>query len=82
MKDIRAIIKKMDFFADLDDKALSEISSRFTIENYLAGETVFEEFAAGDSFYIIISGEVEINKHIGKTVESTQAQLDILKAHS
>ncbi|MCB5250286.1 MAG: ATP-binding protein [Candidatus Cloacimonadales bacterium] len=82
MKDIRAIIKKMDFFADLDDKALSEISSRFTIENYLAGETIFEEFAAGDSFYIIISGEVEINKHIGKTVESTQAQLDILKAHS
>lgn len=82
MKKIQTIIKQLDFFADISEEALNEVSSRFTLEKFAPGETIFEEFSTGDSFFIIIEGEVEVSKHVGQSIETTQAELDVLGPYS
>ncbi|MBP7563719.1 MAG: cyclic nucleotide-binding domain-containing protein, partial [Candidatus Cloacimonetes bacterium] len=82
MKDIQSVVKQMDFFANLNDDAIQAISALFTVEEYIPGEIVFEEFTAGDSFYIILEGQVEIFKHLGKSIDTAQAELDVLSPYS
>ena len=58
------------------------VASYFTEEEFIPGEIVFEEFTPGDSFFIILEGEIEIYKHLGQSVDTTQAKLDVLKPYS
>lgn len=82
MKDIRSVIKQMDFFVNMSDQDIETISSHFTTEEYIPGDIVFEEFTPGDSFFIILEGEIEIFKHLGKSIDTTQAELDVLRPYS
>ncbi len=82
MKDIQSVVRDMDFFANLNDEAIQAISSLFIVQEYIPGEIVFEEFTAGDSFYIILEGEVEIFKHLGQSIDTAQAELDVLAPYS
>jgi signal transduction histidine kinase len=82
MHDIKSVIKDMDFFLNLTDEQVMSVASYFTEEEFIPGEIVFEEFTPGDSFFIILEGEIEIYKHLGQSVDTTQAKLDVLKPYS
>ncbi len=82
MRDIQSIIKQMDFFQNLSDDHINTILPYFQEKHYQKKEIVFEEYTPGDSFFIILEGEIEIYKHLSKTIETTQAELDILRPYS
>lgn len=82
MKDIKSVVKQMDFFVNMSDHDIEMITSHFTTEEFIPGDIVFEEFTPGDSFFIILEGEIEIFKHLGKSIDTTQAELDVLRPYS
>jgi signal transduction histidine kinase len=62
---LHEFIRRLPLFADLtldDVSALCRSSSRMTYE---PGATIVDEGAAGDSLYVILSGEVEVTKKDG-----------------
>jgi len=61
MSDIEKL-KQIPLFRSLSDSMLEEFSGFFTLTSYPAGEVVFREKTTGDSLYIIVSGEVVIEK--------------------
>ena len=61
MSDIEKL-KSIPLFRDLSDEMLGEFSGYFKQTAYAAGDVVFKERTAGDSLYIIVSGEVVIEK--------------------
>ena len=66
----KILLQKNGLFAGIDEKALKAIISRVTIREVLAQEfIILEEELAGDEFYLIKSGEVEILKHASNCSE-------------
>jgi CRP-like cAMP-binding protein len=61
MSDIEKL-KQIPLFRNLSDAMLEEFSGFFTLTSYAAGDVVFKEKTTGDSLYIIVSGEVVIEK--------------------
>ncbi|MBI5743522.1 MAG: cyclic nucleotide-binding domain-containing protein [Elusimicrobia bacterium] len=61
MSDI-AKLKEITLFAGLSDAMLEEFSGYFKQSAFAAGRTVFGEKTTGDSLYIIVDGEVVIEK--------------------
>ena len=55
-------LHSVDLFSGLDDAALSDLSGDLTSCSLANGETLFEEGDAGDTAYLVTSGEVEILK--------------------
>ena len=55
-------LRSVDLFSGLDDAALSDLSRNLTTCSLARGETLFEEGDAGDTAYVVTSGEVEILK--------------------
>jgi len=55
-------LKKIPLFKGFSDAMLEEFSSYFKQTSYAAGDVVFKERSEGDSLYIIVSGEVVIEK--------------------
>ena len=53
-------LKRVPLFADLDERELEAISQAFQDQRFSAGETVIEEGSAGDTFFLIDSGEATI----------------------
>jgi ATP-binding cassette subfamily B protein len=53
-------LRQLAFFADLDDAQLEALASEFTPEEYLAGRSIIEQNAAGERFYILARGTVEV----------------------
>jgi len=50
----------LDMCNNLTDEELEEVASSFSAEDLGYGETVFNQGDAGDKFYLIISGKVEV----------------------
>jgi two-component system, NtrC family, nitrogen regulation sensor histidine kinase GlnL len=69
--------KRVDIFAGLKEQDLIEMSERFEQMKVAANEPVFSEGSPGDFFYIILTGEVIINKVIPDP-DSTQAPLTVM----
>ncbi len=61
MSDIEKL-KQIPLFRSLSDAMLEEFSGFFTPTSYAAGDVIFREKTTGESLYIIVSGEVVIEK--------------------
>lgn len=61
MSDIEKL-KQIPLFKGLSDAMLGEFSGYFKQTAHAAGDVIFKEKTAGDSLYIIVSGEVVIEK--------------------
>ncbi len=59
-REITAELRQVDFLSDLRDEELRVLLQGVTLLKFGAGETIVREGDAGESFYIIRSGEVEV----------------------
>lgn len=57
-------LKSIPFFKDVPDDVLRLVIPHIKHETYTPGEVIFIEGSAGDRFFIVISGEVEIKKAV------------------
>jgi CRP/FNR family transcriptional regulator len=63
------ILKKVPLFAGLDDKELNQIARSMRERHFKAGDTVTQEGAGGVGFFVVESGEAEVN--VGGEVKGT-----------
>jgi CRP-like cAMP-binding protein len=56
-----ALLRKVEWLADLDDEALSEIASKARRARYTAGERIVCELDAGADVFVVASGEAEVS---------------------
>ncbi|HAU89758.1 MAG TPA: cyclic nucleotide-binding domain-containing protein, partial [Elusimicrobia bacterium] len=61
MSDIEKL-KQIALFRGLSDAMLAEFSGYFKQTAYAAGDVIFKEKTTGDSLFIVVSGEVVIEK--------------------
>ena len=54
------LLAQVPLFADLPPAALSEVAQSVQVRQWAAGATVVEEGAAGDSFFLVLKGEIEV----------------------
>ncbi len=57
-----AKLKEIPLFKDLSEDMLGEFSGYFKRTSYAAGDVIFKERSTGDTLYIIVDGEVVIEK--------------------
>jgi aspartate ammonia-lyase len=62
VKQISAILKKVELFKDLTDTEIQLLSQDFDIQNFPQGTLLFVENTPRKNLYIIIDGEVELFK--------------------
>lgn len=60
-----ALLRNVPLFAGLDDGQLAKLLPFVAFQGFEAGRVVVEEGEAGDSFYVIYSGQVEVDKRKG-----------------
>lgn len=58
-------LRQIDLFRPLSDEELRTAAARCRPLHYAAGERIIEEGDAGDSFFIVDRGEVEVSKEMG-----------------
>jgi ATP-binding cassette subfamily B protein len=63
-------------FSGLDDAVLGDLAAAFHTEMFGHGESIFKEGEAGDSFYVIARGVVEVVLRLGTHDESVIAFLE------
>ncbi|MBF0472687.1 MAG: cyclic nucleotide-binding domain-containing protein [Nitrospirae bacterium] len=68
-------VREIDFFSFLTDEELMKLLKMCKCRNYRAGEVVFEQGDAGDRFYVIINGQIDIIKIINDSNEETLATI-------
>jgi CRP/FNR family transcriptional regulator, cyclic AMP receptor protein len=71
------ILSNIPLFKELDTMEISEVAEILLKEKVEAGKVIFNEGDAGDKFYIIMKGEVDIFKKLG---ENREEVLAVLKA--
>src|SRR4249919_2154569 len=54
-------LKKVPLFAGLDDKELQQIASSMRERKFKAGDTVTQEGAGGVGFFVVESGQADVN---------------------
>src|SRR5215475_4884147 len=57
-----SVLVPSPLFADLDGATIALIMAQLTEEVWPAGHVVFEEYAPGDTLYIITDGQVQISR--------------------
>ena len=62
--DVDVIGKLREAFPDLDDAALKQLSGLVRTATYPPGILICKEGAYENVFYLIVSGEVAITKHL------------------
>ncbi|MBO9610625.1 MAG: ATP-binding cassette domain-containing protein [Paenibacillaceae bacterium] len=67
---------QLPFFAGLDRQALQEIAALFVVEKVSAMQRVVNEGEAGDKFYIIVRGKVEVTKWMKDGADRRMAILE------
>ena len=71
-----SMLRDIDLFDSLSDRALSELISLCSVQEYESGARIFEEGDPGDGMYLILSGEVRISKDIPGIGEEALAFLE------
>lgn len=59
---IRQILASVPFFRDLKAGQLEEVAKRFTLESYPKGTILFHENDPANTFYIVVSGELLVQR--------------------
>src|ERR1700694_2097525 len=59
------LIKKIDFFAGLDDKILNKISDACIVRQFTKNETIVRQGEMGLGLYIIARGRVKVDREQG-----------------
>ena len=57
-------LRKIFLFQDLTEKEVGEVLARTQTRTFAAGDVIIQEGETGDSMFIMVSGEVEINKQL------------------
>jgi CRP/FNR family cyclic AMP-dependent transcriptional regulator len=57
------LLRKVQLFADLDDKDLASLAEEFNERRFSAGETIALEGAGGLMFFVVESGEATVEVH-------------------
>jgi trk system potassium uptake protein TrkA len=63
------MLRKVDFLAPLNDEQLASVARGADYLRKEAGETLFKKGDAGESFYVVVSGEVNLLAEGGRLVE-------------
>ena len=71
-----SMLREIDLFESLSDRALEKIIARTTTEEHPSGTHVFEEGDPGDGMYLILHGDVRISKNIPGVGEEALAFLE------
>jgi CRP-like cAMP-binding protein/Pyruvate/2-oxoacid:ferredoxin oxidoreductase delta subunit len=59
---VRTYLRKVPFFANLDDAMLEKLEKGVSFKSYNQGDVIFREGDVGDSLYVIRTGFVKITK--------------------
>jgi CRP/FNR family transcriptional regulator, cyclic AMP receptor protein len=63
------LFKKISLFQDLSDQEIKEVLQLVVPRTFPAGSVIIREGEAGDSMFIMVSGEVEITKRLGVVLD-------------
>ncbi len=63
------MLRKVDFLAPLNDEQLASVARGADYLRKEAGETLFKKGDAGESFYVVVSGEVNLLAEGGRLIE-------------
>ncbi|HZJ55029.1 MAG TPA: cyclic nucleotide-binding domain-containing protein [Myxococcaceae bacterium] len=62
-------LRRVDFLAPLDDAEIERIAQGIVVRTERAGEVLFRRGDPGETFYIVLSGEVTLETEDGKALE-------------
>lgn len=62
-------LRRVDFLAPLDDPEIERIAQGIVVRTERAGEVLFRRGDPGETFYIVLSGEVTLEIENGKVLE-------------
>lgn len=69
-------LSMVPFFADLDDKELTEINKQFSAAHYHADETIYHQDERATMLRVLVHGAVKLVRH---TMEGKDVLLDMLR---
>jgi putative peptide zinc metalloprotease protein len=75
-QDHRGLLRRNPLFATMDETEIDLLISRFSVEHYARGGVVIRQGDAGDTFYIVRSGHVEVTQRDERGVSEVVNQLD------
>ncbi len=58
-------LRDVPLFGDLDEAELADLARQFEVATFTSGDWVFREGDAGDAWYVLFEGEVEVVKEVG-----------------
>lgn len=63
-------LRRVDFLAPLSDEELAELARGIEIVRRAPGETVYRRGEPGESFFLVLAGEVSLSREGGEPVET------------
>jgi putative peptide zinc metalloprotease protein len=75
-RDHRSLLRRNPLFATMDEAEIDLLVSRLGVERYWPGQVVIRQGDAGDTFYIIKRGHVEVTQRDERGVSGVVNQLD------
>jgi CRP-like cAMP-binding protein len=70
-------LKKHKYFSTLSENSIEILANKFVVANYPAGKVVINEGDAGDAFYFVNQGRLEVTK---KTASGQLAKLAVVSS--
>lgn len=70
---VTSALRRIDFLAPLDDRELAELARGLDLVRKPSGAMVFQRGDPGESFYLVLSGEVALLAEGGRVVETVKA---------
>ncbi len=61
-RESRDSLRRLNFFSTFADEEMDEIIKAGTMMNYTAGQTIIEEDALENAFYLLVAGSAEVRK--------------------
>jgi CRP-like cAMP-binding protein len=58
-------LRDVPLFGDLDEQELADLATQFEVAEFAPSAWVFREGDAGDAWYVVFDGEVEVVKELG-----------------
>ncbi len=75
-QDYRTLLRRIPLFATMDEAELDLLCSQLRVEQFPPGRTIIRQGDAGDRFYIVHRGHVEVTQRDERGVSNVVEQLD------